>query len=211
MTRVASRLSLSPAVPLSQLKATVKALVWLSKVKLNAAEVATLPAASVARTCTVLAPSAAVKVVAQVLPLVLYSSWLSLSAMTLMVPLLVTLSLVLTPLSLIRLSTGVAMLASISKGNVCAALVLPAGSVAMMLTLPLAITKVGVTLQLPSAATVVLSTSSVPGIVTWMMSPALPVPLIVGVSSLVRRSVLAALLLASSSLTVKLGAFVSTA
>ena len=119
--------------------------------------------------------------------------------------------LLLVPLSHTKATVGVLMLLSITRAKLCAGLVLPAGSVAITLTLPLAITRVGVTLHLPSAATVVLSTSPVPGMVTWMMSPVVPVPLMVGVSSWVKRSVLAALLLVSSSCTVNTGALVSTA
>ena len=98
-----------------------------------------------------------------------------------------TLSVALDPVSLIRLITGGVMLASICKASVFAALTTPAALVDVTLTVPLAMSVLAVTLHLPSAATVVLRISPVPGMVTWMMSPSVPVPLIVGVRSWVNK------------------------
>ena len=85
-------------------------------------------------------------------------------------------------------------------GTVVAGLVLPAGSVAVTWTYwrpsPSGVT--GVTLQVPSAATVAVL-SSPPGNVTVMVSPATPVPLMVGVVSLVVPSPLVPVSLASAS------------
>ena len=153
--------------PPMALMPTVGSGVVVSSVKFNVLAALTLPAASVWRTLTVLAPSAAVKVVVHVVPLVLYSTVEPVSRLlTAIVPSRLILSLLLAPLSHSRATVLVPTVLSITRGSVCAALVLPAGSVAMMLTLPLVIAMVGVTLQLPSAATVVLSTSLVPGMVT---------------------------------------------
>ena len=82
---------------------------------------------------------------------------------------------------------------SMVTGTVVAALVLPAGSVAVtvMLFSPVPRAVVGVTDQVPSAATTAVLTSP-PGKVTVMVSPATPAPLMVGVVSLVMLSVLLA-------------------
>ena len=66
---------------------------------------------------------------------------------------------------------------------------MPAGSVAftLMVLLPSGSGWVGVAVQVPSGLTVVVMLSPV-GVVMVMVSPALPVPLIVGVLSLVRPS-----------------------
>ncbi len=210
---VLSLVSKSAVLPLllASSSLAVNAIACVLSVKLKGADVATLPAASVARTVTVLAPSAAAKVVAQLVPLVLYSRVAPASALTLMAPLLVMPSVALAPLSHTRLSVGGAMAVSNTRARVWALLTLPAASLAVMLTLPELTARVGVTLQLPLAATVVLSTSPVPGMVMRMVLPAVPVPLRVGVLSLVSKSAVLPLLLASSSLAVKLGACVSMA
>jgi hypothetical protein len=80
-------------------------------------------------------------------------------------------------------------LVSMVIGSCVGALVLPAGSVAVTLTLltPSIKAVVGVTIQLPSAATTAVLTSP-PGKETLMVSPGVPVPLMVGVLSAVMLS-----------------------
>ena len=184
----------------------------VSSVKFSTLEVATLPAASVWRTLTVLTPSVAVKVVPQTLPLVLYSTTAPASTpLSVRLALLLILSLVLLPLSQARLRPGVAMVLSMVRASNWGKELTLEGFLATMLTLPLLIAWVGVTVQLPSLPTTVDSISLVPGIVTSMRSPAVPVPLMVGVSSLVMRSVVTPELLLTSSLATNAGARVSTA
>ena len=183
----------------------------VSSVKFKLTVLLTLPATSVWRAITVLLPSLAAKVAVQVLPSVLYSSKAPLSRLpVVMVPWLVILSLLLKPLSQVKLRVGVATVLSMVKAKVCAVLVLPAASVAITLTVPLAMACCAVTDHTPPATTV-LSTSPVPGMVTVIWSPLLPVPLKVGVSSLVTRSAVLPLLLSVANWTVKVGARVSTA
>ena len=83
--------------------------------------------------------------------------------------------------------------------------------VALTVTLPLPMANEGVTDHRPLAPTVAVITSPVPGMVTVITSPSAPVPVMLGVSSLVTRSLLAPVLLLSSRRPVKLGARVSTA
>ena len=171
-----------------------------------------MPAASVWRTLTVLTPSVAVKVVPHTLPLVLYSTTAPVSMpLSVRLALLLTLSLALLPLSQLRLRPGVAMVLSMVRASNWGKELTLEGFLATMLTLPLLIAWVGVTVQLPSLPTTVDSISLVPGIVTSMRSPAVPVPLMVGVSSLVMRSVVTPELLLTSSLATNAGARVSTA
>src|SRR5574343_62958 len=84
---------------------------------------------------------------------------------------------------------------------------LPAGSVAVTgkLAAPSGSGCVGVTLQVPSGLTVVVITSPM-GLATVMVLPGSPVPLRVGVLSLVRPSPWVPLSLAGSSLAVSVGA-----
>src|SRR5574343_858330 len=89
--------------------------------------------------------------------------------------------------------------------------VLPAGSVAVTgkVAAPSGSGWVGVTLHVPSGLTVVVNTSPV-GLVTVMVLPGSPVPLRVGVLSLVMPSPLAPLSLLGSSWAVSVGAVVTT-
>ena len=86
-------------------------------------------------------------------------------------------------------TVGVPAATAIVTVNAVGAETLPAGSVAVTETAlaPAACTVVGVTLQVPPAATVVVSTGPA-GSVTRIVSPAVPVPEIVGVVSLVTLS-----------------------
>ena len=81
--------------------------------------------------------------------------------------------------------------ASIVIGT-CVAGLVPAALLAVTLAVavPLASDCKGVTLQVPSTATWVVKTSPVPGIVTVMVSRAVPVPEMVGVVSRVMLSLL---------------------
>ena len=92
--------------------------------------------------------------------------------------------------------------------------VLPAASVSVTWAwpvVPLGMSCVGVTVQVPLGRTVVVSTSPVPGIVTLICAPGSPVPLIVGVASLVMPSPLVPLSEAGSSWAVRTdGGVVST-
>ena len=170
-----------------------------------------LPAGSVALTLRLLRPSAkaVVGVMAQVPPAAttaVPSTVVPLGAYRVMVspgvapaPLmvgvssLVMLSVLLGPVSL-AVATSAAGAAggvvSMVTGTVVAGLVLPAGSVAVTLMLfrPSGSALVGVAAQVPLLATTTVWTSP-PGKVTVMVSPAVPVPLRVGVLSLVMRSV----------------------
>ena len=101
---------------------------------------------------------------------------------------------------------------SMVTGTKVTGLVLPAGSVAVTRTsaVPLARVWVGVTLQTPPV-TVAVKTSPVPGMTTVMVSPSVPVPLMVGVVSLVMLSVLMPLSLdAATSAGGAVGGVVST-
>ena len=94
-------------LPLSHTRPTVGATgAALSSVKLRLDASLTLPALSVTRAYTVLAPSLAAKVLPQTVPLVLYSKVAPASAVTLSVPLLVSLSAPWLPLSHTRVSTA---------------------------------------------------------------------------------------------------------
>src|SRR5574343_657820 len=99
---------------------------------------------------------------------------------------------------------------SIVTGTVVLVL-LPAGSVAVTgkLAVPSASGCVGVTLQVPSGLTVVVRVSPT-AVVTVMVLPGSPVPLRVGVLSLVMPSPFVPLSLLGSSWAVSVGAVVST-
>ncbi len=108
----------SPTDPVSELSASTKlsaAGARVSSVKVKGLlAVPTLPATSVWRTSTLLAPGAGLKLLLQfVPPSMLYSTKAPCSApATLIAPLLVILSAVLVPVSLVRLSVGAAALVS---------------------------------------------------------------------------------------------------
>ncbi len=99
---------------------------------------------------------------------------------------------------------------SMVTGKVAVA-VFPAGSVSVIpkLAVPSGIGVAGVTLQVPSAATTVVNTSPV-GVTTSILLPGVPVPLIVGVVSLVMPSPTVPLSELLSSLAVGLGPVTST-
>src|SRR5207253_2323835 len=95
--------------PVSDVRATDGAVgAWVSSVKLKLAALEWLPATSVWRTCTALEPSAAVKLVAQVVPaLIEYSTSDPVSVpVTARVPTLVMWSLALEPVSDVSATPG---------------------------------------------------------------------------------------------------------
>ena len=156
----------------------------VSTVKLKTVGVLVLLALSVWRTCTVLAPSCAVKVLLQVLPSVLYSTKASVSMSPMFrLPTVLILSLWLRPVSHSKLTAGEATVLSMTTARLMvASTALPACKVRSICTLPEAMASVGVTDHRPLLSTTVVSTSPVPGMVTLMRSPSEPLPVMVGVS-----------------------------
>ena len=209
---VVSLVRLSPAVPLSELassRATGAAGAVVSTVTVSEAGADTLPAASVAVAVIAFAPvgsaavgvtlhvpSAATVVVSTVPPgRVTRIAWPAVPVPEIVgVVSLVRLS-PLVPESEVgsrRIAGAAGPVVTMLSVSVAAGDVFPAGSTAVteIALAPAARFALGVTLQLPLAATVVVSTVP-PGSATRIVSPAVPVPEIVGVASLVMLSPLA--------------------